>query len=335
MIFQNIELHNVAQVKRNPEGEGYLMLRSPEAVGAALSEQGQRQNTAGTGVELRFVVNSPEGAFITMRLRTEEQAVRCIPVYYGSIGACWQEAVKPVTWEKTRFHVAPPSDPDKLERISRMSGYPFDPRVVRLILPVGQYEIFGVEGDVTPPAPDMLPKRRYLAYGSSITHGSLSLLPMQRYAMRAAEALSADLINLGYAGSARMEKDMADHIAARDDWDFATLEMGINALDMSCELFAERVSYFIEKIAASHPDKKVFCIDLVYYWGDVDGSEKANAFREIVRREAARHANAVYADGRDILSIGAAGLSGDFTHPNLRGHEVMGDNLARLIRSWL
>ena len=42
---------------------------------------------------------------------------------------------------------------------------------------------------------------------------------------------------------------MADYIAGRDDWDFATLEMGINMIgDFDVEEFRSRVEYFIPKI---------------------------------------------------------------------------------------
>ena len=60
----------------------------------------------------------------------------------------------------------------------------------------------------------------------------------------------------------------------------------------------------------------------------------ADAFRRIVK-SAAQEYGAFAIDGRDIQTLGSAGLSGDFTHPNIRGHEVMAANLARIIRETL
>ena len=32
MIFQNIELYNVSEIEKNPDGEGYIMSRATKAV---------------------------------------------------------------------------------------------------------------------------------------------------------------------------------------------------------------------------------------------------------------------------------------------------------------
>ena len=319
MIFQNIELHNVSEIEKNPDGEGYIMYRAPKAVSEHLGAQGQRLNKGGTGVELRFEITGEAGADIDIRINSADPApsARVIPVYYGSMGAPWQEALKVVFTEKTRIHVAPPANMPLLERIHRENGSPFDPHVVRLLLPVSSYEIFGARGAICPPRPEHLPEKRLMIYGSSITHGARSLLPPGSYAFRTAEALN-----------------MADWLAARGDWDVAVLEMGINSLDMSEEEFSARVHYFVRTVVQKNPGKPVFCIDIFYYQGDLDGSEKADAFRRIVRA-AAREYGAFAIDGRDIQTLGSAGLSGDFTHPNIRGHEVMAANLVRIIREAL
>lgn len=336
MLFQNIELHNVSEITKNPNGDGYFMFRAPKAVGDQLNETGKRLNSGGTGVELRFEITSEEGADIDLRLVSDspELNARIIPVYYGSMGAPWNEAVKTVFTTRTRIHIAPPANMPLLERIHRENGFPFDPHVVRLILPISYYEIFSVSGAVCPPRPEHLPQKRLLIYGSSITHGSLSLLPPGSYAFRTAEELGMDIINMGYAGSAHMEGAMADYLAARNDWDMAVLEMGINALFMSEAEFEARVRYFVKTIAGKNPDKPIFCIDIFFFSDDMDNSPKVNAFRRIVKTVAAEnHVHAI--DGRDIQTLGSGGLGGDFVHPSLRAHEVMAGNLTRIIREQL
>ena len=333
MIFQNIELHNVSELTPAADGKAYTFHRAPVAVESTLSDSGKRMNQGGTGVELRFEVLSEAGVDITMRLLSDVPLARVIPVYYGNIVTGWQECRKVVFNTPTRIHVAQPANMPMLERIHRENGFPFDPHVVRLMLPVSSYEIISVEGDVCPPKPEHLPAKRLLTYGSSITHGSLSLLPMGSYVFRTAENLGMDIINMGYAGAARMEKSMAEFIASRQDWDVATLEMGINSLDMSEELFTERVHDFITTIANAHPRKPVFAIDIFFCDQDMNGKTKVNAFRDIVKREVASSGlpNLHYLPGLEIMTIGSAGLSGDFVHPNLRGHENMALNLTRLI----
>ncbi len=333
MIFQNIELHNVSEVCKNPNGDGYLLLRAPQTVADQLSDMGRRQNDDGTGIELRFEITGDDGVDIDLRLLSPdpEPTARIIPVYYGSMGAPWNEAVKAVFTSKTRIHIAPPANMPLLERIHRENGFPFDPHVVRLLLPISHYELFGVHGSVCPPKAEHLPSKRLLIYGSSITHGSLSLLPPSSYAFRTAENLGMDLINLGYAGSAHIEGAMADWLATRGDWDMAILEMGINALFMSEEEFETRVRYFVKTIAEKNPGKPIFCIDIFYFSDDMDGTPKADAFRRIVKAAAAKN-NVPAIDGRELQTLGSAGLGGDFVHPNIRAHEIMAANLTRFIR---
>ena len=147
--------------------------------------------------------------------------------------------------------------------------------------------------------------RRYLAYGSSITHGNNSLGATGTYAMRMARRLGVDLINLGFGGGAHCEPVLADYIAARDDWDFATLELGINMVTwLDTADFAERVRTFVRTIAEAHPDKWIFCIDMFPFHMDFDPeAERNHAYRAVVRETVAELAlpRLVHIDGRDLL----------------------------------
>ncbi len=57
-----------------------------------------------------------------------------------------------------------------------------------------------MKGKVEPPRSGDLPEKTYLAYGSSITHGSLGLIQPDSYAFRIAQQLGTDYLNLGFAG---------------------------------------------------------------------------------------------------------------------------------------
>jgi len=48
----------------------------------------------------------------------------------------------------------------------------------------------------------------------------------------------------------------------RNDWDFATFEMGINIYDLSIEEFKLRAESFINRFAEFKSEKYIFCIDL-------------------------------------------------------------------------
>jgi lysophospholipase L1-like esterase len=192
--------------------------------------------------------------------------------------------------------------------------------------------LLGIEGECRPPEPGMAPARRWLAYGSSITHGNQCIHPSGSYAMRAAQRAGADLINMGFGGGAHLEPEMADYIASRDDWDLATLEMGINILGLGVAEFAHRVEYFINTIAAAHPSKPVFGIDIFTSNEDFSGTGNTAAFRRTVRRlvRESGKANLFYLSGRHLLTT-ADGLTSDLVHPSPHGMEEIAERLARAV----
>lgn len=334
LIFKNTQLYNVSELAETENG--FEMLRIPREYEARLSEKGQQKNRFSSGCEIRFVCLDDSG--VKVKLHTCDAEFAFVYVYYGSIGAGWQECRKIITNDPDcTFTVAPPPHPEIYSEISRENGFAFSPRVVRIILPNTPCIISDICGKCRPPEREEVPAARYLAYGSSITHGSLSLIQMNSYASRTAENLKADLINLGFAGSACLEKEMADYIAGRDDWDFATLEMGVNVIGMPFDEFKNRAEYFIKTVA--NTGKKVFCIDLFYLYAE-PGSQKENyikGYRSIVKEAAEKlgHSNVIYLNGEKLLSIGSAGLSGDLTHPNIRGCECIAENLTDEIRKYL
>ena len=183
------------------------------------------------------------------------------------------------------------------------------------------------------------PKKKYLAYGSSITHGSLSISPTRTYPFIVSEEIKCDFYNFGYAGEAKLEACMADFIADECEFDFATLEMGINMLKgFTPDELEERARYFIKRIAEAHFDKPIFVIDIFYHSADIDGlhdeNSKTNIFRSVVKRVVKDLAlpNVKHVEGLSLLS-GARFLSEDLTHPNASGIEEIARNLVNNIRA--
>ncbi len=334
MVFKNAQLYNVSELDETENG--FEMLRIPREYEEKLSEKGRQKNRFSSGCEIRFVCLDDRG--VKVKLHTCDTEFAFVYVYYGCIGAGWQECRKIITDDPDcTITVTSPPHPEIYGEISKDSGFTFSPRVVRLILPNTRCIISDVYGKCRPPEKEEVPGIRYLAYGSSITHGSLSLIQMNSYASRTAENLKADLINLGFAGSACLEKEMADYIAGRGDWDFATLEMGVNVIGMPFDEFKNRVEYLIKTV--SDTGKKVFCIDLFYLYAEPNSQKESfiKGYRSIVKETVEKHNcdNLIYLNGEKLLSIGSAGLSGDLTHPNIRGCECIAENLTDEIRKYL
>lgn len=318
MIAWNMDFHNVAQLV--PHEDGYMMHRVPEGVRAQLNAGLQeRSSSYATGVELRFRL---KGEQAVIRLRTLPMAeAQVAHIYYGSMQGGWQDSSRLITTQPTELLIRRPGNIDQLRQIHRDCALPFSPEVVRVVLPYGSLVFLGIEGDVEPPRPEDLPARTYLAYGSSITHGSLALDMPHTYPFRIAQGLGCDYLNLGFAGTAHLEKEMAEYIVSRRDWDFASVEMGVNMLGaFSPEEFERRVDDFTAILAAD--PRPVFATSIFGFNGG--NQEKAAVFRDIVRRYAGERLR--FVDGLTLLN-NPAYLSQDMVHPSLEGIEQIAHRL--------
>lgn len=324
MIFQNIDFHNVAEMKESEKG--YTMYRVPEHVRMQLNE-GARDTVSrfSTGIELRFKIKGDAATIILRADESEEAQVAYI--YYGSFQGGWQYSSKVIHTEETRITIPKTEYLDTLKILSATRRLPFDPEVVRIVLPYGSCYFVGVEGEVEPPADADVPAKTYLAYGSSITHGSLALASPYTYPFRIAQKLGCDYVNLGFAGTAHLEKAMAEYIVSRKDWDFASVEMGINMLEGSFtpEIFEQRVKVFVDVLAAD--PRPIYATSIFGFSGD--GQEKAAIYRDIVRKHAGD--KLIFIDGLELLN-NPAYVSEDLVHPTLEGIEQIANRWCEVMR---
>ena len=221
---------------------------------------------------------------------------------------------------------------EEVKRAKEISGgmaRRFDPKLVRVILPNGACRFLGKEGSTAPPGKEDVPACKYLAYGSSITHGSLSILPPWNYVSRIADHFGFDAVNQGYAGSAFMEKPMAEYIVKRTDWTFASVELGVNLVkeDISEEEYEERAREFLEVLAAD--SRPVFVTDI--FTNLADRQERTRKFRKIVEKYA-REYRLTYTPGTELLPD-VSFLSGDLLHPSYEGQREIAANWIPVMES--
>ncbi len=354
MMFNNAELHNIhellagdgpgiitepsLQAMREQGGDpdavwgtedehGLWFCRIPNELRLKLNLQAQVNALQSTGAEVRFNLTG-DRARISLKCG---QGPVIVEVYQGSFFVGWHVVGK----HRTDIDVRLPERLPLLEKLSREHRMPFDAGLTRVLLPWRPpARLLEFHADCQPPRPGQTPERRYLAYGSSITHGNASIRPSAMYAHRTAQLLGVDLVNLGFGGGAHLEPEMADYIAARADWDFASLELGINLLRrISPEEFARRVDYFVERIALAHPNKWIFCMDLFPVEEDLTGDDKAQVFRRIVKEkvEALDLPRLVHVPGTDMLNT-VHGLTVDLVHPSPFGMEEIARNLVARIQ---
>ncbi|HOL21889.1 MAG TPA: SGNH/GDSL hydrolase family protein [bacterium] len=330
MVYKGVWLHNVAELL--DVEDGVILTRVPDRLRMAVNPGVQSMAIQPAGVELRFNLKSKEAR---IGMRCKEEGIFVGEVYQGDflVDSFF------VSNRDSEVVVSTPVKIEKLKELSRKERMPFDAGLTRVILPYrATCVIKNIEGEFEPPRKEQLPAIRYLAYGSSITHGATAIRPTGTYAMRTAQLLGVDLINLGFGGSALCEKEMADYIAGRNDWDFATLEMGINMVGgFDASVFRNRVEYFVPAIAKAHPEKYIFCIDMFSFHLGLKGErKKQKEFRDIVKDVATgiKSDKVIHIDGRKLLK-NWSGLCTDLVHPSPSGMEEIARNLAGVIRKKL
>ncbi len=330
MQFDEIEFHNVAELEQTEQG--YKLRRIPRSVAANLNEGLQiRSSNFASGVELRFRIKDKE---VKIHLRAEERKeAQTALIYFGSIQGGWQYSTKNIGTEDTAITIKYPDNMECLEEITDKAALPFSPYMVRVVLPYGIISYLGREGKTEPPHPGDMPEECYLAYGSSITHGSLALAPAYAYSFLIAEKMKVDYLNQGYAGTAHMEAEMAEYLVGRKDWSFATLEMGVNMLDteLANEEYEERIHKFLEVFKAD--GRPVFVTDIFTHNGGKPKQDRTTVFRSIVKRQAECF-GLPYTPGNELLNR-VEHVSADFTHPTGEGHREIAENWCRKLYYFL
>ncbi len=330
MIYQEVELHNIAEAV--PVRDGVLLQRVPEAVRVQLNPGAQMRVRQPDNAEIRFLCDGGP-----VRVTLSSLGATDVTLFYGPFDGRQRYTVGR---QATTIEIPPPSPRLEAMAPSLRRDLHFSPAVRRLILGGRQREpliVHGIEGrGLRPPAAADVPSLRYLAYGTSITHGFDAEGPHLSYVAQAAWHLHADLINLGVGGSAHCEGAFADDIAGRDDWHVATLALSVNMQGFPLDQFYERVAYMVNAVAGANVRRPVACITLYPYFRDL-GIEDEGAsyggrpeqYRQALRDAVAAcpHPNVHLIEGPQILTE-IRGLTHDLIHPGDHGMIEMGRNLA-------
>ena len=342
MLYKNIEFHNVMELVRSEEAAGMKLQKLPEKVRVCLGEKehprGRFASQRSTGCEMRFV---SEGNIVRVFLSALE-ADGDVLVYKGNFfHSCYRLKAGVVNTlhleEPLRFSLV---QPEVLE------GYSFCSKVWRIIFSNGYCGVFhGIDSlgyKIRPPKEDETPKLKWLAYGSSITYGQGTLAHHNSYIQQAATRLGVDVLNNGLGGSCLCEKEVADFICERNDWDFVTLEIGVNMFRYSADEFEKRVRYLIYNLKEKKPNKPAAIITIYpssfkYLLNKQDDAlKKESEFKQILRELCSTlyYDNLYLIEGNEILT-NFSGMTCDLVHPSEFGHILMGENLAIKLKTLL
>lgn len=174
---------------------------------------------------------------------------------------------------------------------------------------------------------------RWLAYGDSILQGWSVTDPGRSWASTVARRAKLDLINLGFAGSARGELPVALQIKATTPVDVLTMAWGTNcwaAIPVDAGLLHEQVRLFISAVRQGHPDAPLIVLSPIVRPAaererNIFGATLADL--RLAMEESVLDCQGRWGDERLHLVPGAGLVSPedlvDGVHPGDRGHEVI------------
>jgi len=335
MIHDQLSFHNVTELAPAPGG-GLQLCRFPTPVWPhAEAPTGSQTIRSSNGCEIQFVSDAARVRIYLRSLTGDANLVHLV----GNQTYAEQKL------ENGRIHcldinmpeLATGRNPDNRDASIRHAGG-YSPRVYRVYSRGATLAYHGMDAmgaTVRPPNPDEVPPRRWLAYGSSITQAGQTLYG---YVHCAAQMLEASSLNLGMGGSCWVENAISDHIASREDWDFATFELGINMMrpNWDNESFAEKVEYLLNKVTSAHPSKPLFLITIFncgtyHVVKPSDWNRDLVEKNEILREAASRYPGQVTLfEGKEIAPD-FRGFNVDLLHPAPFAYARMGLNLAAAI----
>lgn len=347
MIFEQMDFFNVAELESVTGVPGLRMQRFPKHVRERLGEcnalRGRFVSQASTGCEIRFVTEAP---FFRIALSATVEDGDVL-VYNGDFFHSMHRLKAGVI---QTLHIEKPPRFEEVNPAALRQGR-FAPEVWRIAISRNHYaglafqavfhhlDLFGHEA--RPPRPEELPARRWLAYGSSITHGSGATMHHQAYIQQAARRLRMDVFNKGMGGSCFCEPVMADYLIRHEKWDVATLELGVNMRDdFTPEQFQLRAEYLVRGMLENNPGKPVVLVSLFPNSADHSTnpthprSERNEQFVQRLKQiyKSLDHPCLHYVDGHTLLTDFSA-LSADLIHPSDYGHTLIGQMLAEAMKS--
>jgi len=180
---------------------------------------------------------------------------------------------------------------------------------------------------------------RWLCYGDSIAEGWSASGPALGWPVVAARRFGLDVVNLGYAGSARGEIPAAEMLGALEA-DAISITYGTNCWNRTPHgeaLFAAQLDAFLEIVRQGHPTTPIVAVSPIVR-PDAEGTKNRlgatladlrRAFERVVaERIAGGDARLVLLRGEPLV---AAAQLVDGIHPGDEGHAAMADAIGAAV----
>ena len=333
LLYKDMMFHNIEELEKKENISGLFLQRFPHAVREKLYSHARLIATQSVGCEIRFVNEDKN----ELRLAIGVWGQGDVAIFKGDY------LYETIHFEGSKDHIMLLAEPERFKDVafetlnSKQSS--FSSNVWRICFGRLNGIFYGLENfgfDVRPPRADEVPKKKWLAYGSSITQGMKSSSYWNSYIAQTAQRLQVDVCNKGMGGSCFIEPEMADYIAEGIEWDFATLELGVNVRsEYTPDEFEKKVRYMTKKLLETakpfafitiYPNRHTYFVNSV-----CSISVNERAFNNILARVAKEY-NIPLINGESILDDFSY-LSADLIHPSDFGHMKMAENLETVLRT--
>jgi len=179
-------------------------------------------------------------------------------------------------------------------------------------------------------------KRKWIAFGDSITQGVRTEYASLSYVNRVARMLDAQVLNLGIGGDVMRDAGLLPH--TYPDCEFVTSAFGTNDYSKDTEeFFSHHMPAYLHNLAAQFPNIPVFILLPLWRGMEDAAPEKPlgtlQEVRHRIAREAAKYENMTVIDCQHFLPHDAE-FYGDTArlHPNARGFACYADALYRALK---
>lgn len=318
MIYKGLELHNIQEVIEK-DGTSYLS-RLPHQLQETI---GHEKGFQMTGVEIRLV---PKGRVkIHMGSHNPYIQSKALIMYDGHY-----DVEEVLINENTVVDIFP------VEKFTET----FKENVeVRVVLTGEFIFIDKVEGEF-----DLFKdeRKRYLAYGTSITQGLFTNCAEGAYPYILGRNLDYEVHNYAMSGMALCEDVTADFLVDQGEFDLITLELSVNmfALGFSLAEFRKRTHALITKLKNKSPNTNIYCIGMMQFYNDLGVKHPENLSTETIADYRSTYKEMVasfnderiiYVEAKDLLSI--SNLCVDLIHPSSSGMYEIAYKLTDIIKN--
>ena len=180
--------------------------------------------------------------------------------------------------------------------------------------------------------PDYRIKQPVVFYGSSITQGGCASRPGNCYTAILSRKLDADHVNLGFSGSGKGEREIAEYIASLPMSCFV-YDYDHNAPDAAhLEATHERMFKIIRE---KHPQLPIIIMTRPKYELPVDDARMAVIKATYTHAKEAGDENVYFLDGPTLMAMAEGEGTVDNVHPNDLGFASMAKALEPLLKEIL